>query len=82
MADIASESRCMVILVSQYAAKKVYQVLNPDEDTFILNNPTTKEKIWCFICSEEGYDDKLVYCMTSVQNAKLFAFLKRVNFMI
>jgi len=42
------KEHCGSVLVSQYAAKKVYQVLNPDEDTFILNNPTTKEKICVF----------------------------------
>jgi hypothetical protein len=42
------KEHCGSVLVSQYAAKKLNpDEDNPDEDTFILNNPTTKEKIWC-----------------------------------
>ena len=37
------------VLVSNYSTRKLYQVLNPDEDTFILrgwnNNPVTKGKM-------------------------------------
>jgi hypothetical protein len=36
------------VLVSQYSTKKMYQVINPDEETFILKgwdyNPETKRK--------------------------------------
>ena len=43
------------VLVWQYAMKKMYQVLNPDEDTFILkgwdHNPATKGKT-CFYNKE------------------------------
>jgi len=42
------------VLVSQYATKHMYQVLNPDEDTFILrgwdHNPDTRGKSWYFVC--------------------------------
>ncbi len=52
----------ILILVSQYATKKLYQVLNLDEDTFILrgweHNPATRGKIWHFIHDEERYGDK------------------------
>ena len=44
------------VLVSQYATKKMYQVINPDEDTFILkgwdHNPSTRGKVWHFIRDE------------------------------
>ena len=45
------------VLVSQYATKKMYQVLNPDEETFILrgwdHNPATKGKVWYFVRDED-----------------------------
>jgi hypothetical protein len=38
------------------------QVLNPDEDTFVLrgwsHNPTTKCKVWYFSRVEEKYGDQ------------------------
>jgi hypothetical protein len=40
----------------------MYQVINPNKDTFILqgwdNNPKTKEKIWYFIRDEDQYQDR------------------------
>jgi hypothetical protein len=42
--------------VSQYATKKIYQVLNPNEDTFILKgwdyNPAMRGKLWYFVHDE------------------------------
>jgi Pyruvate/2-oxoacid:ferredoxin oxidoreductase delta subunit len=65
------------VLVSQYATKKMYQVINPDEDTFILkgwnHNPATKGKIWYFVRDEERYKDKLLHCTIDVSEAKCFA---------
>jgi hypothetical protein len=65
------------VLVSQYATKKMHQVINPDEDTFILkgfnHNPATKGKIWFFVCDEERYQDKLLHCTINVSKAKCFA---------
>jgi hypothetical protein len=61
------------VLVSQYATKHMYQVLNPDEDTFILrgwdHNPDTRGKSWYFVRDEEKYD-KLLHCTISNQEAK------------
>ena len=52
------------VLVSQFAMKKMYQVLNPDEDTFVLkgwdNNPETRGKVWYFIRDEQQYGNNLI----------------------
>jgi hypothetical protein len=65
------------VLVSQFSSKNMYQVLNPDEDTFILrgwnHNPTTKGKVWYFSRDEERYGDKLLHCTVKVEQAKCFA---------
>jgi hypothetical protein len=72
------------ILVSQYVMKKMYQVLNPDEDTFILkgweHNPATKGNIWYFIRDEDRYNDKLLHCTVSIKQAKCFAINKEKKF--
>jgi hypothetical protein len=64
------------VLVSQFSPKHMYQVLNPDEDTFILrgwnHNPTTKGKVWYFSRDEERYGDKLLHCKVKVEQAKCF----------
>ena len=65
------------VLVSQFSSKHMYQVLNPDEDTFILrgwnHNPTTKGKVWYFSRDEDRYGDKLLHCTVKVEQAKCFA---------
>jgi hypothetical protein len=65
------------VLVSQYATKHTYQVLNPDKDTFILNGwdhiLDTRGKSWYFVRDEEKYGDKLLHCTIGVQEAKCFA---------
>jgi hypothetical protein len=62
------------VLVSQYATKHLYQVFNPNPDTFILkgweNNPDTKGKLWYFVRNEERYKDKLLHCTVDIQTAK------------
>jgi hypothetical protein len=72
------------VLVSQYATKKMYQVINPDKDTFILkgweHNPTTRGKVWHFIRDVERYDDKLLHCTVSLKEAKCFAVQKELKF--
>jgi hypothetical protein len=72
------------VLVSQYATKKMYQVLNPDEDIFVLrgwaNNPRTKGKTWYFIRDEERYGDKLLHCTMDIEEAKCFAATKETKF--
>ena len=64
--------------------KKMYQVLNPDEDTFILrgcdHNPATKGKVWHFVRDEDRYDDKLLHCTISLKEAKCFGATKEHNF--
>ena len=54
------------VLVSIYSIRKLYQVLNPDEDTFILRgwniNPVTKGKTWKFIREEARHGDNLLHC--------------------
>ena len=64
------------VLVSQYSSKDLYQVFNPDADTFILkgweHNPKTKGKIWYFTRDEERYGDKLLHCTIKLENAKCF----------
>jgi hypothetical protein len=44
----------------------MYQVPNPDEDTFMLrgwnHNPTTKTKVWYFTRDEERYGYELLHC--------------------
>jgi hypothetical protein len=51
------------VLVSNYSTKKLYQVINPDEDTFALkglkHNPQNTGKLWRFIRDEARYGDKL-----------------------
>jgi len=72
------------VLVSQYATKKMYQVINPDEDTFILrgweHNPATRGKVWYFVRDEDRYDDKLLHCTISLKEAKCFGAVKEQNF--
>jgi len=62
----------------------MYQVLNPDEDTFILkgweHNPEIKGKIWYFVHNKERYDDRLLHCTISVREAKCFAISKETRF--
>ena len=64
------------VLVSQYSSKDMYQVLNPNADTFILkgwdNNPNTKGKVWYFTRDEERYGDKLLHCTIALEQAKCF----------
>ncbi len=70
--------------MSQYSTKKLYLVLNPDEDTFILrgweHNPKTKGKTLYFVCNEERYGDKLLHCTVEIKKAKSFATMKEVIF--
>jgi hypothetical protein len=65
------------VLVSQYSSKDMYQVLNPNVDTFILkgweHNPKTRGKVWYFTCDEDRYGDKLLHCTISLEQAKCFA---------
>jgi hypothetical protein len=65
------------VLVSQFSSKHMYQVLNPDEDTFILrgwnHNPTTKGKVWYLSRDKDRYGDKLLHCTVKVEQAKCFA---------
>jgi len=72
------------VLVSQYATKKMYQVINPDEDTFILkgwdHNPDTKGRTWYFIRDEDRYDDKLLHCTVDIKTAKCFAINREQRF--
>jgi hypothetical protein len=72
------------VLVLQYATKKMYQVLNPDKDTFVLrgwaNNPRTKGKTWYFVRDEERYGDKLLHCTMDIKEAKCFAATKETKF--
>jgi hypothetical protein len=53
------------VLVSNYSTKKLYQVINPDEDTFVLkglkHNPQNAGKLWRFIRDEARYGDKLLH---------------------
>jgi hypothetical protein len=50
------------VLVSQYSTKKLYQVVNPDEDTFILrgwdHNPVTKGKTCILFMMRRGMEIK------------------------
>jgi hypothetical protein len=70
------------VLVSQNATKKMYQVLNPNEDTFIgwNHNPATRGKLWYFVHDEGRYNDKLLHCTLDIQEAKCFAVAKEKNF--
>jgi hypothetical protein len=65
------------VLVSQYSTKRMYQVINPDKDTFILkgwdHNPATRGKVWYFTRDKERYGDKLLHCTVSIKQAKCFA---------
>jgi hypothetical protein len=58
----------------------MYQVINPDKDTFILKgwdyNLETKGKTWYFIRDEDRYDDKLLHCTVDIKTAKCFAINK------
>ena len=64
------------VLVSQYSSKDMYQVFNPNADTFILkgweHNPKTKGKIWYFTRDEDRYGDKLLHCTIKLEKAKCF----------
>jgi hypothetical protein len=70
------KNRVGSVLVSNYSTKSLYQVLNPDEDTFILrgwkNNPVTVGKTWKFIRDEARYGDKLLHCTVKLEKAKSF----------
>jgi hypothetical protein len=72
------------VLVSQCATRDMYQVINLDEDRFILRgwdyNPLTKGKIWYFVRDEECYDDKLLHCTVTLDQAKCFAVTKESQF--
>jgi len=62
----------------------MYQVINPDKDTFILKgwdyNPETRGKTWYFIRDEDRYDDKLLHCTVDIKTAKCFAINKERRF--
>jgi vacuolar-type H+-ATPase catalytic subunit A/Vma1 len=62
----------------------MYQVINPDEDTFILRgwdyNPLTKGKIWYFVRDEERYSDKLLHCTVTLDQAQCFTVAKESRF--
>jgi hypothetical protein len=70
------KNRVGSVLVSNYSTRKLYQVTNPDEDTFILrgwkNNPITAGKTWQFVRDEERYGDKLLHCTIKIEQAKSF----------
>jgi len=70
------KNRVGSVLVSNYSTRKLYQVTNPDEDTFILrgwkNNPITAGKTWQFVRDEERYGDKLLHCTVKIEQAKSF----------
>jgi hypothetical protein len=70
------KNRVGSVLVSNYSTRKLYQVTNLDEDTFILrgwkNNPITVGKTWQFVHDEERYGDKLLHCMVKIEQAKSF----------
>jgi hypothetical protein len=72
------------VLVSQYATKKMYQVVNPDEDTFVLrgwdHSPMTQGKVWYFVHDEDRYDDKLLHCTITLEEAKCFGGMKESRF--
>jgi hypothetical protein len=63
-------------LVSNYSTRKLYQVTNPDEDTFILrgwkHNQITAGKTWQFVRDEGRYGDKLLHCTVKIEQAKSF----------
>ncbi len=65
------------VLVSNYSTRKLYQVTNPDENTYILrgwkDNPITAGKTWQFVRDEERYGDKLLHCAVKMEQAKSFA---------
>ena len=51
------------ILMSQYSSQTMYQVFNPDEDTFgWSDNSLTKGRTWYFVRDEERYSSKLLHC--------------------
>ncbi len=70
--------------MSQYATKHLYQVLNPNEDTFILkgwdHNPETTGRTWYFVYDEERYNDKLLHCTVDTQTAKSFVASRETKF--
>lgn len=72
------------VLVSQYATKQLYQVINPDEDTLILkgwsHNPMTRDRVWYFVRDKDRYKDKLLHCTMDIQEAKSFAIMKEQKF--
>jgi hypothetical protein len=72
------------VLVSQFATKQMYRVINPDEDTFILHgwehNPKTRGKVWYFVRDEERYKDKLLHCTVDLEVAKSFGVNKDSKF--
>jgi hypothetical protein len=71
------KNRVGSVLASNYSTRKLYQVTNPDEDTFILhgwkNNPITAGKTWQFVRDKERYGDKLLHCTVKMEQAKSFA---------
>jgi hypothetical protein len=58
----------------------MYQVINPDEDTFILrgweHNLNTRGKVWYFVRDEERYKDKLLHCTVDLAVTKSFGINK------
>jgi hypothetical protein len=72
------------VLVSQFATKQMYQVINPDKDTFILcgweHNPNTRGKVWYFARDEERYKDKLLHSTVDLAVAKSFGINKESKF--
>jgi hypothetical protein len=70
------------VLVSQYATRSLYQVLNPNKDTFILkgwdHNPKTKGKLWYFVRDKSRYNDKLLHCTVDLKTAKSFGVKEKL----
>lgn len=73
-----------LVLVSVFATKQMYQVINHDEDTFILHgwdhNPNTRCKVWYFVHDEEQYKDELLHCTVDLEIAKRFGVDKESKF--
>ena len=69
------------VLVSNYSTRGMFQVINPDEDRFILrgwdHNPRTKGREYVFIRDEERYGDPLLHCTMPIKVAKSFAGIEK-----
>jgi hypothetical protein len=78
------KGRSRSVLVSQYSMKRMYQVINPDEYSFISkgweHNPATRGKVWYLPRDEERYGDKLLHFTVSIKQAKCFAVSKEKRF--